>query len=43
MAQGKFWTDTMRIATGSVVERNLFDLSAAEEANKRLESANPFG
>ncbi len=43
MAQGKFWTDTMRLATGSVMEKNLFDLSAAEEANKRLESANPFG
>jgi NitT/TauT family transport system substrate-binding protein len=43
MAQGKFWTDTMRLATGTVMERNLFDLSAAEEANKRLESANPFG
>jgi NitT/TauT family transport system substrate-binding protein len=43
MAQGKFWTDTMRLATGTVTEKTLFDLSAATEANKRLESANPFG
>ncbi len=43
MAQGKFWTETMRLASGTLSKETLFDLSAATEANRRLESANPFG
>lgn len=43
MAQGKFWTDTMKIASGSVTEAQLFDLSAAKEAVAQLEKSNPFG
>ncbi|WP_162826701.1 ABC transporter substrate-binding protein [Pseudolabrys taiwanensis] len=43
MAQGKFWTDTMKIASGSVTEAQLFDLSAAKEAVARLAKSNPFG
>jgi len=43
MAQGKFWTDTMKLASGSVTEAQLFDLSVAKEAAARLEKSNPFG
>jgi NitT/TauT family transport system substrate-binding protein len=43
MAQGKFWTDTMRLVSGSVGKEQLFDLSAAQEANERLNKSNPFG
>jgi len=43
MAQGKFWTDVMKLVSGSVTKEQLFDLSAAQEANDRLEKANPFG
>ncbi len=43
MAQGKFWTDTMKIASGSVTEAQLFDLSYAKDAVAQLEKANPFG
>jgi NitT/TauT family transport system substrate-binding protein len=43
MAQGKFWTETMRLASGSVTQQQAFDLSAAQEANERLNKANPFG
>ncbi len=43
MAQGKFWTDTMKLVTGSVTKEQLFDLSVAQEANARLAKSNPFG
>jgi NitT/TauT family transport system substrate-binding protein len=43
MTQGKFWTETMRLVSGSVTKEQLFDLSAATEANARLARANPFG
>lgn len=43
MAQGKFWTDVMKLVSGSVTKEQLFDLSAAQEANERLNKANPFG
>ena len=43
MAQGKFWSGPMRLVSGSVTKEQLFDLSAAEEANRRLASSNPFG
>jgi hypothetical protein len=43
MAQGKFWTDTMKmISGGPVTEQQLFDLSPAVEANERLNKSNPF-
>ena len=43
LAQGKFWTETMKLTSGTVTEQQLFDLSAAKEANERLNKANPFG
>lgn len=44
MAQGKFWTDTMKMVSGSAVTKEkLFDLSPAIEANERLAKSNPFG
>ncbi|MGI8525313.1 MAG: ABC transporter substrate-binding protein [Pseudolabrys sp.] len=43
MAQGKFWTDTMKLVSANVTQDQLFDLSAAKEANERLAKANPFG
>lgn len=42
MAQGKFWTDTMKMVSGSVTKDQLFDLSPAIEANARLAKSNPF-
>jgi hypothetical protein len=43
MAQGKFWSDTMKlVSVGGVTEEKLFDLSPAIEANKRLADKNPF-
>lgn len=42
MAQGKFWTDTMKLVNGSVTKEQLFDLSPAVEANTRLQKSNPF-
>lgn len=43
LAQGKFWTDTMKLVSGTVTEQQLFDLSMAREANARLGGSNPFG
>ncbi|MDI1347313.1 MAG: ABC transporter substrate-binding protein [Pseudolabrys sp.] len=43
MAQGKFWTDTMKLVSGSVTKEQLFDLSPAVEANAQLTKSNPFG
>jgi NitT/TauT family transport system substrate-binding protein len=43
MAQGKFWTDSMKLVSGSVTKEQLLDLSVAAEANERLNKANPFG
>ena len=43
MAQGKFWVDTMKLVSGTVTEAQLFDLSAAKQANEQLNKANPFG
>ena len=43
MAQGKFWTDTMKLVSGSVTKEQLFDLSPAIEANAQLAKSNPFG
>ncbi|RAI41421.1 ABC transporter substrate-binding protein [Rhodoplanes roseus] len=43
MAQGKFWTDPMKLVSGSVTKEQLFDLSPAVEANERLAKSNPFG
>jgi NitT/TauT family transport system substrate-binding protein len=43
MAQGRFWSGPMRLVSGSVTKEQLFDLSAAEEANRRLAASNPFG
>jgi NitT/TauT family transport system substrate-binding protein len=43
MAQGKFWTDAMKLVSGAVTKEQLFDLSVAQEANERLNKANPFG
>jgi NitT/TauT family transport system substrate-binding protein len=43
MAQGKFWTDTMKMISGApVTEQQLFDLSPAIEGNERLNKSNPF-
>jgi NitT/TauT family transport system substrate-binding protein len=43
MAQGKFWTDTMKmVSAGSVTQQQLFDLSPAVEAHERLTKSNPF-
>jgi NitT/TauT family transport system substrate-binding protein len=42
MAQGKFWTDTMKLVSGSVTKEQLFDLSPAVEANAALAKSNPF-
>ena len=42
MAQGKFWTDVMKLVSGSVTEQQLFDLSPAIEANEKLAKSNPF-
>jgi len=43
MAQGKFWTDTMKMVSGgSVTKEQLFDLSPAIEANSALAKHNPF-
>ncbi|MCC6608303.1 MAG: ABC transporter substrate-binding protein [Burkholderiales bacterium] len=42
MAQGKFWTDTLKLVSGSVSEAQLLDLSVAREAAARLKTANPF-
>lgn len=42
MAQGKFWTDTMKLVSSSVTKEQLFDLSPAIEANAQLAKANPF-
>lgn len=43
MAQGKFWTDTMKMVSGgSVTKEQLFDLSPAVEANAALAKNNPF-
>ena len=42
MAQGKFWTDTMKLVSSSVTKEQLFDLSPAVEANAQLTKANPF-
>jgi NitT/TauT family transport system substrate-binding protein len=42
MAQGAFWTETMKLVNASVTKEQLFDLSAAIEANQRLGTANPF-
>ena len=42
MAQGKFWTDVMKLVSGSVTEHQLFDLSPAIEANEKLAKSNPF-
>ncbi len=43
MAQGKFWTDTMKLVSGSVTKEQLFDLSPAIQANAQLAKSNPFG
>jgi hypothetical protein len=43
MAQGKFWTDSMKmVSAGSVTQQQLFDLSPAVEAHERLNKSNPF-
>ena len=42
MAQGKFWTDAMKLVSGTVTEQQLFDLSPAIEANEKLAKSNPF-
>ncbi len=42
MAQGKFWTDTMKLVSGSVTKEQLFDLSPTVEANAALAKSNPF-
>ncbi len=43
LAQGKFWTETMKmVSAGAVTKEQLFDLSPAVEANARLASSNPF-
>ena len=43
MAQGKFWNESMKMVNATVKEDQLFDLSPAIEANKRLAQSNPFG
>ena len=42
-SQADFWTDTMGLVSGKVPKDKLFDLSAAQEAARRLQTANPFG
>jgi ABC-type nitrate/sulfonate/bicarbonate transport system substrate-binding protein len=42
LAQGKFWTETMKLVNASVTKDQLFDLSPAVEATARLKKANPF-
>ncbi|MFL9826392.1 ABC transporter substrate-binding protein [Rhodoplanes sp. SY1] len=43
MAQGRFWTEQMKLVSGSVTKEQLFDLSPAIEANAQLATKNPFG
>lgn len=43
MAQGRFWNDSMKMVKATVKEDQLFDLSPAVEATKRLAQSNPFG
>jgi NitT/TauT family transport system substrate-binding protein len=43
MAQGRFWTDTLKLVSASVSREAVFDLSPAIAANERLNTANPFG
>ncbi len=43
MAQGRFWNESMKMVNATVKEDQLFDLSPAVEANKRLAQSNPFG
>jgi hypothetical protein len=43
MAQGRFWTESMKmVSAGTVTKERLFDLSPAVEANERLAKSNPF-
>ncbi|MDC7786092.1 ABC transporter substrate-binding protein [Rhodoplanes sp. TEM] len=42
MAQGRFWTEQMKLVSGRVTQEQLFDLSPAVEANAQLEKKNPF-
>jgi NitT/TauT family transport system substrate-binding protein len=42
MTQGRFWNEAMKLTSGTVTQQQLFDLTAAKEANERLKS-NPFG
>jgi NitT/TauT family transport system substrate-binding protein len=42
MAQYRFLSESMRMATGKVTPEMLFDLSPATEAAARLKTANPF-
>ena len=34
MAQGKFWTETMKLVSGTVTEQQLFDLSPAHRGQR---------
>jgi NitT/TauT family transport system substrate-binding protein len=43
MAQGRFWNESMKMLGNVVKEEQIFDLSPAIEANKRLAQSNPFG
>jgi NitT/TauT family transport system substrate-binding protein len=43
LAQGKFWTETMKLVNASVTKDQLFELSPAVEATARLKKGNPFG
>jgi NitT/TauT family transport system substrate-binding protein len=43
VAQGKFWTETLKLVNASVNKDQLFDLSIAKEATARHAKQNPFG
>ena len=43
LAQGKFWTETMKLVNAPVSKDKTFDLSPASEATARLKKENPFG
>ena len=42
MDQHKFFTETMKLVSGSVSPDTMFDLGPAKEAAERLKTANPF-
>jgi NitT/TauT family transport system substrate-binding protein len=42
MAQGRFWVERMRLASGLASREQIFDTGPLQEAQQRLRTANPF-